>query len=448
MDLDRLLGELRWAGDEALHDALATEWESSQTCFPSDALSFLRPQAVAGACQVLSLPADAAEALIPVAERVLSDPRLCALAWHFHHCAFRSSTYPLWGPIRDWPSVDALDGVLEGGGRALYLLILASGLHGMQRIYETRGIPHDVFWSTLGQLRDELSGLHEAHNVWGLSEPGRVQWYRSLLRGELFRLGRLSFQFGLFRWALRVFRHQASRAVVALAEGGLPFLPSGQADGPGRTDTAGRWVSELAVTDRGVTGHVILPTGRVLRRAVHLRAAEWQQVLARDDPALYVHIPEGGPLAHHLCADSFGMAVAFFRRHFPERPYACFCCDSWVLDSQLQELLPPTSNMVRFQREMYLLPHLTYDQQLADHILGGMPVDPGRAPRSTALQRALLGFITAGGRLHASAGAGFILPEDLRWGEQVYYRQGMPRLEEGACRCDSADHAPDPGVTP
>jgi len=82
---------------------------------------------------------------------------------------------------------------------------------------------------------------------------------------------------------------------------------------------------------------------------------------------------------------------------------------------------------------MYLLPHETYDSQLADVILGGMPEDLSKAPRNTSLQRALLDFLAGGGRLHASAGAGFILPEDLRWGEQVYLRQKLPWIDEQAC---------------
>lgn len=118
--------------------------------------------------------------------------------------------------------------------------------------------------------------------------------------------------------------------------------------------------------------------------------------------------------------------MEFFQRHFPERPYRCFCSESWVLDSQLQELLSPTSNMVRFQREMYLLPYGTHDEQLVNVIFGGMPEGPRKVPRDTVLQRALLDQIARGGRFHASASAGFLLPEDFKWGQQVYVRQELP----------------------
>lgn len=430
MRLDKLLEELGWAGNTELRNVLEVEWECSQKDLPTNALPFLLPESVADACQVLSLPTGAKESLFTVAGKVLSDPQLRTLAWHFHHCAFRSATYPWWGPIAQWPSADSLTGLLKSDGRTFYLLILVSGLPGMQTIYDARGIPRDVFRDTIGALRDELVDLNERENMWGLSGSDLVQWYRFALRGELFRLGRLEFQFGLFRWPVRVFRHRISHAVLALSEGGVSFLPSGQASGPGRVDTTGEWMSELTIKDDGVIGHPILPTGRVLRRVVDLPYTAWQQVLARNDPALYIHIPEDRPLAHDLCRKSFEQSTEFFRRHFPERPYTCFCCDSWVLNSELQEVLPPTSNMVRFQREMYLLPSVTQDPQLTDVIFGGMPQDPRQSPRDTNLQRALLDYIASGRRFHASAGAGFLLLDDLEWGQQVYIRQELPSFAE------------------
>jgi len=115
--------------------------------------------------------------------------------------------------------------------------------------------------------------------------------------------------------------------------------------------------------------------------------------------------------------------MAFFPQHFPERSSVCFCCDSWVLNSELQELLPSTSNMVRFQRELYLLPHATHDEQLLAVAFGGIPDDLSTAPRDTALRRALLDHIATGRSLHAGAGAGLLLPSDFRWGQQVYLQE-------------------------
>lgn len=428
---DGLLEALGWADRTELRDALETEWASSHESLPGDRLPFLSPESVTDACRVLSLPTSAEQPLLAVAQTVAADPGLSALAWHFHYCALRSPTYPPWGAVVRWPSATDLGKLLGNDGRTFYLLILISGLPGMRAIYADRQIPHEVFSDTLIQLRNEVADLHERECVWGLSGPARVQWYRFALRGELFRLGRLVFQFDLFRFKFRVFRHRTTRTVIALSEGGAPFLENGQASGPGRVRPAGEWPSEFAVNDDGVTGHLILPAGHAVRRKVHLPATEWQQVLAPNDPGVYLHFPGGSPLEHDLCSKSMEQAMAFFPRHFPDKPYNCFWSESWVLNSRLQELLPPTSNLVRLQREVYLLPYETADMQLVNVILGGLPEDPEKAPRDTALQRALLDELIAGQHDDARAGACFLLPEDFNWGRQVYLRQALP-WDDGA----------------
>jgi hypothetical protein len=296
----------------------------------------------------------------------------------------------------------------------------------MRAVYEARRIPQDVFAETLLQIKDDLDWLYRLEAVWGLEKPHRIRWYRFALLGELYRLGRIQFQFGAFRFPVRVYRHSASRAVVALSEGRVVYLPNGQADGPGRVQPTEPWTAEWVESDGAVVGHPILPSGRALRRPVHLSTAEWQQVLARGDPALYLHFPEGGPLAHELCGSSLRRAVTFFAQYFPDCPWTCFGCASWVLNSRLQDLLPDTSNMVRFQKEVYLLPYATRDNQLVNRIFGGVPEELCKAPRDTTLQRALLDRLAAGERDDARAGACFLLPEDLDWGRQVYLRQDLP----------------------
>jgi len=427
--LDELVRALGHSETADLRGVLEIEWEDSTSCLPESGLPFLAPQAVVDACRMLSLPSDAQDALLAVAGEVAAGPGLSALAWHMHYCAFHSQTYSSWTTIPHWPPVECVDRLLQGDGRTFYLLIVTSGLPGMRAVYEARRISLDVLAETLLQLESDLDWLFKTEAVWGLEKPDRIRWYRFALLGELFRLGRLQFQFGEFRFPVRVFRHRASRVVVALSEGGVVYLPNGQADGPGRRQSAGHWTAEWTETSAGVAGHPILPSGRALRRTVHLLAAEWQLVLARGDPALYLHFPEDGPLEHDLCGVSLRRAISFYARYFPDRPWACFGCGSWVLNSRLQDLLPAASNMVRFQQEVYLLPYTTQDNQLVDRILGGIPRDPGKAPRDTTLQRALLDRLAAGEPDDARAGACFLLPEDLDWGRQVYLRQELPWVD-------------------
>jgi hypothetical protein len=120
------------------------------------------------------------------------------------------------------------------------------------------------------------------------------------------------------------------------------------------------------------------------------------------DPVLEVHIPAGEPLRAEACGESFSEA----RQVFATREWRGFTCKSWLLATRLTEVLPATSNILAFQRLFQPLPCAMDDRQTIERVFGTWPLDPLQAPRSTALQRAILDFYGRGGRL--PGGAGFI----------------------------------------
>jgi hypothetical protein len=119
--------------------------------------------------------------------------------------------------------------------------------------------------------------------------------------------------------------------------------------------------------------------------------------------ALDVHIPEaGGPLDQVACAASFAHARDFFARHFPEEKYELARCDSWLLDPQLEEYLPATSNIVRFQRLFQLVPgdagNDQHDQEVIRFVFSRVPPLPplDDLPQRTTLERAVVQHLGAG----------------------------------------------------
>lgn len=59
----------------------------------------------------------------------------------------------------------------------------------------------------------------------------------------------------------------------------------------------------------------------------------------KGDKVINVHIPSLGPLKMEEVTDSLNRAVTFYKEYFPE---GCtkFVCYSWLLDTDLQEILP------------------------------------------------------------------------------------------------------------
>ncbi len=149
--------------------------------------------------------------------------------------------------------------------------------------------------------------------------------------------------------------------------------------------------------------------------------------MAYGDTVIDIHIPGGEPMNFEQCGESMKKAIKFFECYFPERNIVAFNCISWLMDSQLQELIANTSNIARFQKEFYLFPALNDDEELLllKKAFGYVPIGFESTPCKTSLQQALKEWLLAGRDFYASAGGGFLLFKDFDWGTQVYLKQKL-----------------------
>lgn len=124
------------------------------------------------------------------------------------------------------------------------------------------------------------------------------------------------------------------------------------------------------------------------------RLAELGRLQFEDegDGLLDVHIPETGrPLDPAACDASFARAREVFPRHDTLR------CTSWLLDPQLADVLPDTSNIVRFQRRFEL--RAGAEDGNADvlrFVFHTADPDLARLTPRTTLERALVAHMRAG----------------------------------------------------
>jgi len=118
----------------------------------------------------------------------------------------------------------------------------------------------------------------------------------------------------------------------------------------------------------------------------------------RGDRALGVHIPATGPLTPEACDDSLRRASEFFPRHFPEQPYRVATCGSWLLDEQLAEYLPSTTNIMRFQRRFNHVDGWSRpgDDDVVRFVFGHLPGSIDDLPQRTTLERAVVAHLRSG----------------------------------------------------
>jgi hypothetical protein len=432
-------------------EALFPGWEEAQAARPEQ-LFFLTPEFLADVGDWCSLPEEAMQAAVAAAGRIAASPELSALAWYLHYSLYRDPAFQR-ELIPAWPPLAVLQPLLESDAGMLYLLVLVSGLPHLQTYHTAHEVPEQVSRDTLSDVNRYATLCLEQTGAWGLWGPDRINWLFNHFKGDLYRLGRLQFQFAPFGGKIIVFRSQVTGKVMALSQDGVRFVADGrlwsesreQADSGlspaargrvsasaarGREGVPSVWTSRLAIADAAITGNVITVLGHAKPEPVRLPSTEWQPALAPGDVVLSLHIPGGGRMDHEACGESMRSAAGFFPQHFPKRPFAAYCCSSWLLDTQLTAFVPPESNIARFQREMYLYPVFTSDDAILRPVYGEVP-SFYPAPKNTSLQRAVSEFLEAGGQLKSNAGGSFILREDLDWGGEVY-RRGLadPRALE------------------
>jgi hypothetical protein len=369
------------------------------------------------------------QAVVAAGLRVAADDALASLAWYCHARLFRGRKQQ--PDVERWPYLSAALGSDAG---LFYVLVLLSGTPQMQETHRARGIPERVVHDTLPGLQWYLKRQDDPAKSghWGITTTNLV-WLLYYWRGWYYRIGRLMFipsswRGHCFPEGIRVFRHASTRQVIALSEDGVRYRADGQIDGAaGVHDPEGAWTATLHLDGEDITGHPIAPQGHAVCQEVRLPAREWTQVLAPGDPTLEIHIPHGSPLSHDLCGESIREALAFFPRHFPDRPFAALTCFTWFMNGQFEELLPPSSNIVRFLKEVYLFPRKAAETSTRStlwHVSGEHPDYPIDREGKTSMQQAFERHVADGG--HFAPGGCFLLPEDFDWGKQVYRSGELP----------------------
>ncbi len=125
---------------------------------------------------------------------------------------------------------------------------------------------------------------------------------------------------------------------------------------------------------------------------------EGQEIL-EGTKALNVHIPAGEPLGYEECQESFDQALEFFGEE-----YRVFVCDSWLLSPHLQEILPDTSNILRFQK-LFCVTEVGYPYPQAEQrIFGEALEDKRNYPEDTSLQRKAKEYVLSGRDLGIGVG--------------------------------------------
>ncbi len=416
MDLSTVISHIDEPGAA---QAIRPHWEESVASLPEGLPPFLAPEQFTVAREWGGFGPEVDPVLSDTARRIAAEPVLRHLAWHAHQLMFE---HPDYNDFRSWPH---LEGALGERAGVFYLLLSLSVVPRIRAVHQSRGVPEEV---TRATCQDIVIGANRYRAVSdGRLGSGRrlLSWHRLVASGDLYRLGRMQYVHRPFRGRLRVYRNRKTGDTIALSEGGIHYDGEGHIDGAsGVTGEASGWTSRLDETETTVTGSPISPEGMAVKSQITLSLDEWSVALSPGDPVLEMHIPEGDPLSLESCGSSMRRALDFFPVYEPDKPFAGIASTSWIFNTQLEEMLSTTSNLVRYQHELHLFPVPTNGRAGLYFMFYQNEIDPSTAPRDTSLKRAVLDHLAAGKPLRS--GGMFMFTEDLpRFGTQ-YYRSNWP----------------------
>jgi len=389
---------VRKVGIAGPDEFIPSGWGETQASYPADGPGFLRDSFQKDAARYVKFPDEITAVFLDSAAVFRRREEVCRLAWHCHRLLFAPpdrGLYPKWVI----PSLGPQAGMYPA-------LILLSGLPRLRELHAKRGIPDDITRDTLSIFEVWMRGHRRETGAWGIGNLD--DWpLKVVFAGRICQLGRLSFMPATY-YDGPVFRHRRTGEVRLLAREGAVFRSDGAIDGTNDVhDEKGRWTAVLVRNGTKVRGNPISESGFAVRREEELSEADWELMLGPGDAILDLHVPGGEKLAEKACHESFDRAAEFFPRYFPEVPFKAVACWTWLLDPTLSKILPPTSNLVKFQKMFHLYPTWGHETRAFHNVFGNWQQDINTAPRDTSLQRAVVDLYASGGRL-LGGGAGIL----------------------------------------
>lgn len=386
-----------------LNEDIIKYWDTAMQVIPSD-IYFLNENFITQANCSLHLSQEVISLLKVAVEDIKESNRLTEIAWFCYFLLYEKEGFSK----QDEKNITELVTWMERVDCMFPVVILISGLPVIKRYYSQKGISEKIMEDTLSDLNIWIENYHFMYGEYGLKE---TEWLINHFTCRIFRLGRLQFIFTNFDGDVRAFKNISTGEITWISKGGIKYRRDGQVNGTNNIfETEGSWISVIEENQEFVRGNLI-KDGAALKDIITLPRLQWKEALKNGDLVLDVHIPEGEKMSYDKCLESFREAVDFFNRYFPNKESKGFTCSSWILDPQLQNLLPDKSNIIKLQRKVHLYPVLSDDEQTLERVFNQCPANKKVLSGNTELQRAIIEYTATGEKMHS--GAMFLLSDEI-----------------------------------
>ena len=176
-----------------------------------------------------------------------------------------------------------------------------------------------------------------------------LNWAQMYIEGRLFVINRLEIELhAKFTGRAIVFQNTKGELVPLAHE--LEVHKSGRALGSANCEEEdGSWECMVEEDDNYYIGYPFADNGLVEKEKIKLSKKEWKEVVRRGDATLGVHIPPTGKLTDEIVEATIAETREFVAKYYPEYEYKAFGCSSWMMSTQLDEILGG-GNIVKFSQ--------------------------------------------------------------------------------------------------
>ena len=403
-DQEKIIGRFFMPGENATE--LMATWDESVESFPGvDNILFIQDEFIIKYGKMGDLTDDSIKTVIDDKNNLVKDELLLMFLWH---CATFFSTVTADNKHEKLAAIPQLDEALPKLYGNFFILLVLAGFPTAIELHESKQLPASVMTATLKDLNIWVEQYQRELGITGLTH--RIfGWMQGHLNGGLFKIGRLQFNYPfLMDSGIMAFKHKITGALQLLSAADIRYNRSGLIDGINEIwDKTEHWVSTVNETETAISGNPINAAGSAEKQVIKLEFKEWDRVLNEGDEVLNIHIPAGEPMTPEACSESFEQARLFFSKYFPDYNFKAFVCFSWLLDSQFEHILKPTSNILKFQHLGRIWP-MNGESEAIYRIFGQQAQKNGidTVPHVSSMQRAIAEFVHAGGVLR---NGGFLL---------------------------------------
>lgn len=329
-----------------------------------------RADTIAAKCSAAGLCDAHREALLTFATFAQSREEVTRALWLHYYIQFctqecyldRMWTQPDGEGLSDLPIPAECEEKFPGYFRAL--LYLAAADHLSEYLHK-RNLPGRYLTQYYEKYIEMAEHNRVSHDTFGLCRLASFLY--AYAYPFIAQIGRLAYQVRRFPDFVQVYENERGDHRIAA-------LPARAYDEQGFPAEQGGVIPDYRLTADTLCARFFDGNGRLQAHTQTLRLCEWHTRWKPGDLMASIHIPGHERLSAEAVNDSFARAKVELPRLFSSFDLQGYMCRTWFLDPVLHEVLPPTSNMLRFAARFDLV--LGEDNQnhsLFDHIFNVKP---------------------------------------------------------------------------